>query len=188
VHVLVIGALAAGLARTVIPHHDAETTVDFSFEHPPAAPPPPPLPRPNFSPPVIDVPPPAVPIDPVAGDGAIRGIMTDPPRVLPPPQPPRAPVRIDGGPGTGFPATDDFYPAAARRLGEKGLATVRVCVDPQGRLSADPVIAQSSASARLDDGALKLARAGSGHYRATTEDGRPVSACYAFRIRFEFRD
>jgi hypothetical protein len=50
------------------------------------------------------------------------------------------------------------------------------------------VIAQSSASARLDEGALKLARAGSGHYRATTEGGRAVSACYAFRIRFEFRD
>jgi hypothetical protein len=30
-HVLVIGALAAGLARTVIPHHDPETTVDFTY-------------------------------------------------------------------------------------------------------------------------------------------------------------
>jgi hypothetical protein len=39
-HVLVIGALAAGLARTVIPHHDPETTVRFTEEHPPAAPPP----------------------------------------------------------------------------------------------------------------------------------------------------
>lgn len=185
VHVLVIGALAAGLAPTVIPHHDPGTTVDFTYEHPSAAPPPP-VPRPNFSPPVIDMPPPAVPIDAVPDDGAIRAITGEPPRVPPPPQP--APVRIDGGPGAGFPATDDFYPAAARRLGEKGIATVRVCVDPQGRLSADPVIAQSSGSARLDDGALKLARSGSGHYRATTEDGRPVSACYAFRIRFQFRD
>jgi periplasmic protein TonB len=186
-HVLVIGALAAGLARTVIPHHDAETTVDFTYEHPPAAPPPP-VPRPNFSPPVIDMPPPAVSIDSAPDDGAIRAITNEPPLVRPPPQPARAPVRIDGGPGAGFPATDDFYPAAAQRLGEKGVATVRVCVDPQGRLSADPVIAQSSGSARLDDGALKLARAGSGHYRATTEDGRPVSACYAFRIRFQLRD
>jgi len=57
---------------------------------------------------------------------------------LPPPQPARAPVRIDGGPGAGFPAIDDFYPAAARRLGEKCVATVRVCVDPQGRLSRIP--------------------------------------------------
>jgi TonB family protein len=161
--------------------------VRFTNEHPPAVPPPPPR-RVNFSPPVIDVLPPPVRIESVSGDGAIGAITSEPPRVPPPSQPPRAPVRIDGGPSAGFPATDDFYPAAARRLGEKGVATVRVCVDPQGRLSADPVIAQSSASARLDDGALKLARAGSGHYRATTEDGRAVSACYAFRIRFEFRD
>ncbi|TLY91210.1 MAG: energy transducer TonB, partial [Gammaproteobacteria bacterium] len=48
--------------------------------------------------------------------------------------------------------------------------------------------ARSSGSARLDDGALKLAHAGSGHYRPTTEDGRPVDSCYVFRIRFELRD
>ncbi|HYM29333.1 MAG TPA: hypothetical protein VET66_14380 [Steroidobacteraceae bacterium] len=39
----------------------------------------------------------------------------------------------------------------------------------------------------LDGGALALARAGSGHYRPATEDGRPVSACFPFRIRFEMR-
>jgi TonB family protein len=185
VHVLVIGTFVAGLARTVIPHHEPETTVHFTYEHPPVAPPPPER-RVNLSLPVIEAPPPLVPFDPVVGDGAIRPITSGPPRVLPPPS--RAPVRIDGGPGAGFPATDDFYPAAARRLAEKGVATVHVCVDPHGRLSADPAIAQSSSSARLDDGALKLARAGSGHYRASTEDGRPISACYAFRIRFQFRD
>jgi periplasmic protein TonB len=186
-HVLVIGALAAGLTRTVIPHHDPRTTVDFTYEHPPAAPPPA-APRPNFSPTVLDMPPPEVPIDAVPGDSEIRAIASEPPQVLPPPQAARAPVRIDGGPGVDFPATDDFYPAAARRLGEKGAATVRVCVDPRGRLSAEPVIAQSSGSARLNDGALKLARSGSGHYRPTTEDGRPVGACYAFRIRFDLKD
>jgi hypothetical protein len=33
-----------------------------------------------------------------------------------------------------------------------------------------------------------LARAGSGHYRPTTEDGRPVTACYPIKIRFELRN
>jgi len=106
-----IGALTAGLGRTVTLHHDTETTVDFSYEHPPVAPPQPVL-RPNLTPPVIDVPPPAVPVESVPGDGALLTIPSDPPRGLSPPQPPTAPVRIDGGPGTGFPATDDFYPAA----------------------------------------------------------------------------
>lgn len=101
--------------------------------------------------------------------------------------PPPSVQRVLGRPGSGFPNTADYYPDAARRLGETGSATVQVCVDGTGRLTANPTIAQSSGSARLDAGALKLARAGSGHYQPTTEDGKPVSACYPFRIRFELK-
>ena len=96
--------------------------------------------------------------------------------------------RIDGGPGVGFPVTDEFYPSAAKRLEEQGIATVRVCVDPSGRLTSAPVTVQSSGYTRLDEGAIQLAKAGSGHYRASTEDGRPVESCYAFRIRFQLRN
>ena len=96
--------------------------------------------------------------------------------------------RVLGGPGAGFPNTDDFYPESARRIGERGISTVNVCVDGAGRLIGKPTIARSSGSARLDEGALKLATAGSGHYRATTEDGRPVSACYPYRVRFQLKD
>jgi TonB family protein len=70
-------------------------------------------------------------------------------------------------------------------LGENGVAIVGVCVDENGRLTSNPTLAKSSGSAALDNGALKLAKAGSGHYRSTTEDGRPVSYCYPFRIRFQ---
>jgi TonB family protein len=96
--------------------------------------------------------------------------------------------RVLGGPGAGFPNADDFYPQASIRLREMGIATVSVCVDGAGRLTGTPSIGQSSGSARLDEAALRLARAGSGHYRATTEDGRPVSACYPFNVRFRLRD
>lgn len=95
---------------------------------------------------------------------------------------------VTGGPGAGFPNTGDYYPADARRLEETGSAAVRVCVDSRGSLTADPAIVQSSGFARLDQGALKLARAGSGHYRPTMENGRPIAACYAFRIRFQLED
>jgi len=61
-------------------------------------------------------------------------------------------------------------------------------VDDKGRLTATPTIARSSGSSSLDEGALKLAKAGSGHYRATTEDGLPVSSCYEFLIRFNLKD
>jgi len=107
---------------------------------------------------------------------------------LPPPLMPHVPKRVEGGPGTGFPNPDDFYPEPARRLEEQGIATVQVCVDAKGRLLANPTTLQGTGSARLDEGALKLARAGSGHYRATTEDGQPVNSCYALRIRFHLKN
>jgi TonB family protein len=111
-----------------------------------------------------------------------------PPVIVDPPPPPPVIHRLLGGPGKGFPNTDDFYPSAARRLAETGSTTVQVCVDSQGRLAGDPVVTQSSGIHRLDEGALNLARAGSGHYRPTTENGQPVSYCYPYRITFRLND
>jgi protein TonB len=112
-------------------------------------------------------------------------------------EPPKAPPRVDsdahvvhrimGGPGTGFPDADDFYPSTSRRSGEEGIGTLQVCVDPKGRLTQAPSVVSSTGSERLDAAALKLATAGSGHYRANTEDGRAVDSCFAFRIRFQLR-
>jgi TonB family protein len=108
-----------------------------------------------------------------------------------PPQPRETPThivsRVLGGPGAGFPETSDFYPAPEIRAGNEGVSTVSVCVDPKGRLTSAPTIYKSSGFPRLDEGALKLARAGSGHYRANTEDGQPVNSCYPFGIRFQLR-
>jgi hypothetical protein len=78
--------------------------------------------------------------------------------------------------------------AHAIRREEQGIATVSACVDAGGRLTSDPRIVQSTGSPRLDEGALTLAIAGSGHYRATTENGKPVDSCYAFRIRFDLKN
>jgi TonB family protein len=108
--------------------------------------------------------------------------------IVDPPPPPPVIHRTLGGPGKGFPNTDDFYPAASRRLAEAGSTTVRVCVDSQGRLAGDPVVSQSSGMRRLDEGALNLAKAGSGHYRPTTENGQPVNYCYPYRITFRLDD
>lgn len=96
--------------------------------------------------------------------------------------------RVQGGPGAGFPSANDFYPSAAIFHGEQGVATLRACVDGRGRLTSDPTIIQSSGSRRLDEGAVRLAKAGSGHYLATTEDGQPIDSCYPFRIRFDLRN
>ena len=97
-------------------------------------------------------------------------------------------LQVQGGPGMGFPDPDDFYPVLARHLEEQGVATVQVCVDAKGRLASVPTTLQGTGSSRLDEGALKLARAGSGHYRATTEDGQPVNSCFPFRVRFQLKN
>lgn len=95
---------------------------------------------------------------------------------------------MQGGTGPGFPHPDEYYPDVARRLEEQGMTTLKVCVDARGRLTADPVAAETSGSARLDAAAIRLAKAGSGHYRPSTDDGRPVSSCYPVRIRFQLRN
>lgn len=116
------------------------------------------------------------------------GEITEP---YPPPAPPERPThviqRVAGGPGGGFPETADFYPSPSIRLGEEGISIVRVCVDARGRLTSAPSTMTSSGSARLDQAALKLARAGSGRYRANTEDGQPVDSCYPFGVRFQLK-
>jgi TonB family protein len=155
---------------------------------PPEAPPQ--LPAPQLSHTVIEAP--FVPFDVPRDTDTSREptSTTDPtlPQATLPSTPSHVATQVQGGPGVGFPDPDDFYPSQARRLEEQGIATVRVCVDPKGRLTSDPTVSQGSGSARLDEGALKLARAGSGHYRASTEDGRPVNSCYPFRIRFQIRN
>ncbi|MHB8816243.1 MAG: energy transducer TonB [Steroidobacteraceae bacterium] len=107
------------------------------------------------------------------------------PMQLPPPKPIHL---VTGGPGAGFPDTEDYYPPAARRLGEAGATVVSVCVDARGRLTAAPAVVDSSGIRLIDEGAVRLARAGSGHYRPTTENGQPVGSCYAFRVRFQLED
>ena len=64
---------------------------------------------------------------------------------------------------------------------------MRACVGANGKLTEDPTVAQSSGTARLDEGALKLAKAGSGKYVPATEDGKPVNSCFVFRIKFQLQ-
>jgi TonB family protein len=184
VHTALIYALVIGVRATVPEAPPAITGEVLPEPRPPIEPPA--LPRSRLVPSrTIDVPTPEIPID-IPRDAGAAETRNAPPRD--PPAPPRTVNRVAGGPGKGFPDTTDYYPPAARRLAETGAAAVRVCVDAEGRLTTHPTIARSSGSVRLDDGALKLAQAGSGHYRPTTEEGRPVDSCYVFRIRFELRD
>jgi TonB family protein len=184
VHTALIYALVIGVRSTAIEVIRPMFGELLPAPRPPGPPPRPP--EPTLVPaPVVEVQPGKfhidIPSEPVRveGTGAPTHVTVTPVRPV---------NRIPGGPGKGFPDTTDYYPPAARRLAETGAAAVKVCVDAEGRLTTHPTIARSSGSVRLDDGALKLAQAGSGHYRPTTEEGRPVDSCYVFRVRFELRD
>lgn len=153
---------------------------------PKVLPPPPPKEFPKTT---IEVPP-WIPLDPWKDPDGLAVVVKDPqpPPVIPSQQlPPHEVQHVSGGPAAGFPDPDDYYPSAARRLEEQGVTTVRVCVDPNGKLTSAPTDVLSSGNPRLDEAALKLASAGSGHYRASTEDGRPVTSCYPFRVRFQIK-
>lgn len=149
----------------------------------------PPLPPPQLNTFKFEAPIPEVNV-PGESDASRDLTTTDPTPSQPtlPSIPAHVATQVQGGPGAGFPDPDDFYPSLARRLEEQGSATVQVCVDSKGRLTSDPRVLQGSGSTRLDEGALKLARAGSGHYRASTADGKPVTSCYPFRIRFQIKN
>ena len=186
-HILVIYGLATGMARRMLAVVPDRIQVSF-IPKPTVRDPGPPVPGPTLGEVRIKPTPPRWQFDVTPSNASVDGMLQLQPQP-PAGSPPLKPIdRVIGGIGPGFPSSADYYPDASRRLGEKGVAAVHVCVDAAGRLTADPAIAESSGSARLDGGALRLAKAGSGHYRPTTEDGRPVSECYPVRIRFDLKD
>lgn len=185
-HVFIAWALATGLARRAIEvlAPPIQTTIVQEVKPKDLPPPPPP---PKFERPPVEVPPPEVNINvPVESNTtAISNVTTK--HTAAPPPPARAVNRRPGGPGSNFPNTEDFYPAASRRLEEQGTTVVHVCVGANGRLTGDPTVEKTSGSSRLDEGALRLAKAGSGRYKPSTEDGKPIDSCFAFGIKFQMR-
>jgi TonB family protein len=155
-------------------------------------------PRPRVEAPVIEKPGitsiPFDPVDPpktlkIEDDVVIPRADPDVPKgtgtpEAPPQDPPHVVNRVHGAPGVGFPNTSDFYPDSEIRRERQGSVGVNVCTDVKGRLVSNPSLLQSSGNGILDQAALRLAKAGSGHYQPSKEDGRPVESCYGFLVQF----
>ena len=192
-HGLLILGFSSGLAQHVV--QSVPALIHISFESSTPQHPQPPPPAVNFKPRMIDARDPSLP-DPQKIELAVESspaktgpvLQSQPPATGEKVEPQRTVHGVLGGPASGFPNTDDYYPPTSRRLAETGITDVQVCVNEQGRLTADPTLLRSSGSHRLDDAALNVAKAGSGHYQPTTEDGAPVSSCYPFRVRFRLKD
>jgi TonB family protein len=96
---------------------------------------------------------------------------------------PPPPIRLIGR--NQLPNTSDFYPPALIRQGVEGAAVVRVCVDEKGSRRGEPAVEQSSGNARLDAGAIGVARAG--QYARAMQGDTPVPVCHRIRIGFNLK-
>jgi TonB family protein len=188
-HAVALGGLMLGLTakyhKSMPP--DFQTKI---IDRPPPRIDVPTIEKPNLTRSIFEVPP-IEKFPPIAKESVIDAVEkktpTDAtPQILPALSAP--PIhRVQGRPGTGFPNTDDFYPPRAIRAEMQGLAAVNACVDANGRLTSEPSILESAGSPILDQAALRLARAGSGHFQPSTEDGKAVAGCFGFRIRFTLK-
>jgi len=181
-HVLLAWMLASGLARKVVEVIAPPIQTDL-FEELDELDKPPPPPPPEFERPQVEVPPPEVNIQiPVESTRAITDVTNRP--VVRKPAPP-VPRNIVKPRATRMPNSEDYYPAASIRLEEEGSSVVRVCIGPNGKLAETPTVTTSSRSARLDEAAIRLAKAG--RYVAGSVDGQPTTDCLSFRVKFELK-
>jgi hypothetical protein len=121
-----------------------------------------------------------------AAASAAGSISSSPPPARPWASAPGAP---DGRvvPSPSLPEHCEMPPTPApisHAVPSSGRSVVCVCTDEKGGLTRDPVIAESSGDARVDSGAIKMARVDSGRYIPPALDGHPQSACFRFAIDF----
>lgn len=180
-HLLVLWALASGLARKMVeviaPNIEADIVEEVKNDEEPPPPPPPEMERPP-----VEVPPPEVSIDlPMeTTTTAIQDVTDKPPPPAPPPPP-----RAVGSPAKMKSAVDpdQFYPPGAKRREEQGSPVVQACVGPNGRLVREPVITETSGFPELDGAAVKVAKAN--RYTPAMEGGTALpESCVKFKVKF----
>ena len=184
-HIFLAWVLATGLASRAIQMvaPPIKTTIVQQTKQQLKPPPPPP---PQLQQQQVQVPPPVVNINiPQAAQTHAITVVKKVVRAAPP-----APAHITPlqAIARDFPSTDDYYPDASRRLGEQGTALVKLCIGAGGRVIGQPAIQKSSGSSRLDQAAIRYAKATSGHFQPETRNGQPVTVCTALPIKFQLTD
>src|SRR5215469_3462984 len=185
-HVFLAWVLATGLAsraiQMVAPPIQTQIVQQTKQQLKPPPPPPPQLQKQQ-----VEIPPPVVNIQiPQAAQTHAITVVKRVVRAAPAPAPTQVtPLRAIA---KDFPSTDEYYPDASRRLGEQGTAFVKLCIGAGGRLVGDPQIQRSSGSSRLDQAAVRYAKATSGHFEPETRNGAPVTVCTALPIKFQLTD
>jgi protein TonB len=187
-HLLLVWGLTSGLAKRTLEIIAPPIEVS-QIEEQEADDKPPPPPPPKMEIPPVQVPPPVVDITlptETANTTALSNVTDKPLPPAPPPQPVAvARVAPKLRPGS-QPMSDDYYPPTSKRLEEQGNAIVKLCVGENGRLAQEPTIETSSNFPRLDEAAIKYTKAL--RLMPGTEGGKPVTACFNLRVKFELKN
>jgi TonB family protein len=185
-HAAAIALLVSGFGKVLLQMPITEI-IGTVIEKPKQTPVDTPQPQgPTLTQPFVDPGPrPDVDID-IDGDngGAITAPFVEqpqPPVTVAPPAP--LPIHLVGK--HRLPNTDDYYPAKDIRDEVEGVSTVGVCIDANGRRNSEPTVVQSSGSASLDAGAMRVLR--DGRYARAMQGDQYVSNCYQFRIVFKLK-
>ena len=127
-----------------------------------------------------------VPVQPVDEAPKPTPVSEPVPEVLPPapvaeapkPAPPRAPAR----PADYLDNPKPPYPALSKRLGEEGVVSLRILVNPDGSVSKLELV-QSSGYQRLDKSAIETVQA-SWKFEPARQGGEPVTGWVIVPIQF----
>jgi protein TonB len=182
-HVVVIWALATGLASQIMQKLPEEIKAEVVQEKPPETPKTPPPPPPELQkPPPPYVPPPDINLQteaPVTAPTQITTTITPPPPPVTKPAPPpiTAPVLAAGSGNT---CLSRYYPAMAIRLSHEGATLVTVHVSASGDVE-NVDVAQGSGHDELDQAAVKCVTSG-WRFKPALQNGQPVAGVKQYRI------
>lgn len=174
-HVVVIWALATGLAARVIAKLPTELKAEVVQQKPPEQEKTPPPPPPDLAkPPPPFVPPPDFTIQSTGPTTAISQVQS------------KRPVAAITRPTTrGRPhSCYSGYPPISKRLGEQGVVTVKFTVGVNGDVS-NVSVAKSSGYSRLDQAAVRCAQRW--EYHPATQGGRPIAISYEAKVLYHLQ-
>jgi protein TonB len=177
-HLVVIYALASGLAAQLVDKIPQDIKADIVKEKPPEQPKTPPPPPPDLvKPPPPFIPPPDIVIANEAPTNAITAVTN----VVQPPAPPRpAAVAATLAAGRNNNCASRYYPAIAIRLNHEGNTVVTVHIGADGAVT-NAEVSQSSGFSDLDQAAVQCVTA-QWHFSPATENGAPVASTKQYRI------
>ena len=174
-HVLVIYALASGLAAQMIQKLPDELKAEVVQEKPPEQEKLPPPPPPDLTkPPPPFVPPPDIAIADTGPTNAITAVQSHQAPVVAPQI--SAPVAI----GRKHECMSG-YPPVSRRLSEQGVVTVKYVISETGEVTSASV-EKSSGYSRLDEAATICVK--DWRFKPATQGGRPIATTNQANIRY----